>query len=846
MLKLIELLYQNEKNDSLLPIIEVLSKLVTDYDFTKVALWLADDEEPNSLGLVHYKSDKSFENKTPLRLPKDIISPDSQNDHVYTRIIEDVNCPFSKHFSANYIQIAHVMFNGQLLGVIAIGSNEHPFKGDCNSSLLLKTLSEATFQVLLIGQLNRTISEKDVIVQTLDEVERVASVGSWDFDIKSQNLNWSKETYRIYGLPENIQLTSESAIKFFSPEAQSTISEAFDKALMSHQGYELELPFVDSHGNNKWVKTSSAMRVSHGEVTHVYGAIEDITYQKTLIDKQHETDSNTRVILNNLNDAIVTISTQGVILSANQVIKKVFGYSEQEVIGKDISILMPEPYSSKHQGYMSKYLETGKAGIIGVGRELPAMKKDGSNFPMELSISEVIQGKSKVFIGIVRDISERKKSEQHIKQLAYYDELTQAYNRYSFKQDLLKCLHLENNPLNDSSIFLVDIDKFSQINLIYSEKIADVLLQLFVQRIKDHLPPWGSIYRNNADSFFIILKNHDAFSHDDNKLQDFHTIAEKILKDISSGFIIEEQDVNITASIGILDIKSEDIIFEDVKPLLELATRNAKLKGGNQIAFAESQEMAYLKRHSELTLAMKNKNFLNELFLVVQPQFDTSGVMVGSEALVRWQSPFLGFVSPAEFIPLAEVNGKIIELGNWVIENVCILISQRRKFSDENSPISINISAKQIAQPNFTRDLLSSLDRYYIPYSAIILELTESMLVADFNLVRSKMQFLKEKGVHFSLDDFGTGYSSLSYIQSLPISELKIDKSFIDVISPINTSVPIVNSIIQMAKALNLKIVAEGVETQFQLDYLKEQGCEIIQGYLFSKPLDVKSWLEVV
>ncbi len=678
----------------------------------------------------------------------------------------------------------------------------------------------------------------------LYEVEKTALIGSWEYDLANETLHWSDETYRIYGLPIGSTITPEIGINFYSPEAQRIISLAFEDAIKHQKTYELELPFLDNNGKAKWIKTSGRLRLTDGQVSHVYGVFEDISYQKELQDINQQTNANFKKIVDNLNDAIVTISETGKILSTNSVVHKVFGYQSEELVGKDISMLMPEPFASKHQIYMNKYLATGRAGIIGVGRELPALKKDGTQFSMELSISEVLHRNQKVFIGIVRDISERKASENHIKRLAYYDELTGALNRTSFEKDLDSCIQSGKSAFNNWSILLTNIDKFSQINLIYSEKIADILLKEFVSRVSEHMPPCGTIYRNNADSFFVILKNSEAHSIDAILLQEPRHVAEQILEDLNRQFHIEGHEIAISVSIGMLDSTKHTLEKEEVKPLLELAVRNAKLKGGNQWSYAESKEMAYLKRHSQLTIEMQKPKFVNELFLVVQPQFDTKGKMVGSEALIRWRSQELGFISPAEFIPLAENNGKILDVGNWVIDKVCTLLAQRRLFSESNNPISINVSAKQIAQPSFADSLISKLAKYNIPHSEVILELTESTLVADFNLVISKMRYLKERGIHFSLDDFGTGYSSLSYIQSLPISELKIDKAFIDEIQNEHQEVPIVNSIIQMAKALDLKIVAEGVETSEQLAYLNKKGCEVIQGYLFSKPLNIEHWLE--
>jgi diguanylate cyclase (GGDEF)-like protein len=388
---------------------------------------------------------------------------------------------------------------------------------------------------------------------------------------------------------------------------------------------------------------------------------------------------------------------------------------------------------------------------------------------------------------------------------------------------------------------LINIDKFAQINLAYGEATGDYILRLIAKKLIDILPSSIQIYRNNADTFYILIDNCNK--HELSFV--FHeSLAKEILKVVNQTIYLDNKTINILMSIGILHVKSEDIDYMNIKPLLELAVFNAKKQGGNCYVSTVSHDAEILKRHSQLSQAMMSELFTQELSIVLQPQYSTDSVMVGSESLVRWHSSLLGDISPNEFIPLAEKNGAIIALGNWVIDKTCQLLSQRRRLSTLPSPISINISVQQIAQPLFCDQLLAKLAQYEIPHSELILELTENVLIADFNLVISKMKYLKLKGIYFSIDDFGTGYSSLSYIHHLPISQLKIDKLFVDDIKNAIDEVPIINTIIQLAKSLNLEVVAEGVEYKEQLDYLKRHQCDVIQGFYFSKPLNPDKWLE--
>jgi len=749
-------------------------------------------------------------------------------------------------FNVRSILFIPLKIKGINRGFIFLGDSKNSTQWSPEVIVASRMLAQLFASALLALDNSAAETELQHQHQLMNEIETLAKVGGWDYEISTGKTYWTDETYRIYGLYPSEKVSANKAISFYSPEVKSTIKDLFELAINQLEPYQVELPFADAQGNQKWVKTTGRIRTDdQGVATHVYGAFEDITEQKVLFNSAKSTSRNLKSIVDNLNDCIVTISNEGIVLSANRVVETIFGYTQKELIGKNVSILMPEPFASQHEQYMQSYLNTGHAKIIGVGRELPAMKKDGTIFPMELSISEVLHGNEKVFIGIVRDITERKKAEQDIHQFAYYDETTGVMNRYSLERDLKKCF--EKSLLLDKNInaMLINLDKFSQINLIYGDDTGDAILKETAKRLNERLPSWAVTYRSSADSFYIILNLMDVDNLDDKPIVTSEELAQQILSEINQKIIINHNTINVQASIGILNIPAQDIGYIDIKPLLELAVFNAKKKGGNTYIFANNTDTNLLRRQSELSLAMKSSQFTSELSIVLQPQYSTQGIMVGSEALVRWQSPSLGFVSPAEFIPLAEKNGAIIALGNWIINKACALIAQKRLLSNKSCPVSVNISAKQIAQPSFINNLLFTLDKYQVPYSELLLELTESALVADLKLVVGKMELLKTKGILFSIDDFGTGYSSLSYIHHLPITELKVDKCFVDNIKNDTDDVPIINTILQMAKSLKLRVVAEGVESQAQLNYLAAHGCDVIQGYYFSKPLPAAKWLKL-
>jgi PAS domain S-box-containing protein/diguanylate cyclase (GGDEF)-like protein len=740
------------------------------------------------------------------------------------------------------ILLIPLRINNKNRGFVFLGDSNHVTDWSDDAVFTCQLLSHLFIPSLIISDNDDLEKEHEHQHQVMIEMERMAKVGGWDYDISTEKLTWTDEVYRIYGLPLDDELSLEKVMGFFSTGAQIELKMAFDRAVTHQEPYTLELNFISTNGDHKWVRATGKIRYTEQIPTHVYGSFEDITERKHMLASEKSTSKYLKSIVDNIDDCIITVFANGTICSVNNEVKKAFGYSPYELIGQNISKLIPEPFSSSHAKYKNKYPQTGIAEIIGTCKELPAVKKNGTTFPIELSINEVLHQEESQYICIVRNISDKKKAELDIHKLAYYDETTSALNRYSFERDLKKNFD-KSLILNENfSAILINFDNFSQVNLAYGESIGDEVLRTIATKLMNNLPSSTEVYRNNADTFYILVENTDVgeFSCV------FHErLAEKILKTVNQTIYLVNEIINIHVSIGILHVKPEDIHYIDIKPLLELAVCNAKKQGGNCFVFAVSDEVDILKRHSELSQAMKGDQFTHELSLVLQPQYSTDGVMVASESLVRWKSGMLGFVSPKEFITLAEKTGAIIALGDWVIDKTCLLLSKRRAFSTTSSPISINISVKQIVQPLFCSKLLAKLDQYKIPYSELTLELTESALIADFNLVISKMKFLKLKGIHFSIDDFGTGYSSLSYIHNLPISELKIDKSFVDDIKNTVDEVPIINTIIQLAHSLDLKVVAEGVEYKEQLDYLKEHKCDVIQGYYFSKPLNPEQWLDI-
>lgn len=558
--------------------------------------------------------------------------------------------------------------------------------------------------------------------------------------------------------------------------------------------------------------------------------------------KQEESTAYTKSILDSISDALVVVNHLGVIETINDSVTTIFGYTRDELIGEKVEILMPEPYASRHDHYLFNHRTHGTYNIIGKGRELPAKKKNGQTFPMELTLTEFKNKGETLYIGLIRNISERIEAQKEIFQLAYFDSVTALPNMAHFYKEL----HRKSTTLAEQDLLalaLVDLSGFYRINQAYGHDVGDQVLTLLVDRMEWVLPKHCQLYRSEGTDFLIEF--NAAGRNTSDIVNEFERLGQELLEAIGQNLTLGTSNHQISANIGILVKPLADIVQAKVLHQLEFATLQAKKFSNKHISVYDSEaEQADTNKYlleQELSKAISK----NEFAIYLQPQFNNNRNLVCSEALIRWNSKKLGFVPPDKFIGIAEDSGLIIPIGRWILEQVCLIIADTRQKGHKTN-IAINVSAREMLQPDFVSTVLNCIEKHQVPAHSLTLEITESVFATDIETVIKNMTLLSEVGIRFSIDDFGTGYSSLSYLKRLPINELKIDKSFIDDITDSRTSVPLVDAIITMATSLNLDIVAEGVEENYQFDYLSQQSRMLIQGYLFSRPLPISDWYSFI
>ena len=555
----------------------------------------------------------------------------------------------------------------------------------------------------------------------------------------------------------------------------------------------------------------------------------------------NETRNHLRIIekvIDSSMEGIVICNAEGYIQSVNPAFTQITGYQDWEVIGSNPNVLSSGRHDKKFYQRMWQQLKL-KGRWQG---EIWNRHKDGRVYPEWLSITVIENDHGDViqYAAIFHDLTEIKRSEARINKMSYFDEVTHLANRRLFNDRLNNALEYAADKNDIVSLINLDLDWFKTINDRFGQSEGDLVLKEIARRIEDTLSDAGSVARPGGDEFSIILTGLDS----PNVVPLF---LDRLTKVISSPVLIQDTEIRLTASIGIAFYPQDAENPEDLLRCADAAMLEAKHLGRNSYSFFSSELDRQSRSRFEMTALLQNALAKDEFRLFYQPKVCLkTGHILGVEALLRWFSPDLGQVSPADFIPLAEDMGLIDQIGDWVIETA---IKQAKKWETQQMPISVavNVSARQFQRGNVAGRVVGLLNRYDLPTRYFGIELTETSFMHSADKTRSAITELLSVGVSVAIDDFGTGYSSLNYIRTLSISQLKIDLSFIRNIETSDKDRRLVEAMIAMAHAMDYKVIAEGIETQGQLKLLRRMGCDQGQGFLFSRPQPedkITGWLK--
>ena len=596
-----------------------------------------------------------------------------------------------------------------------------------------------------------------------------------------------------------------------------------------------EDPILQPDGSTDWIKWE--IRPWY-ETTGVLGGMiimsEDITARK-----RAEEQLRIAAVAFQSRDGMIVTDANGIILQVNQAITDVTGYSAEDAVGKTTAMLK----SGRHDAAFYRNMWEALTHEGCWSGEIWNQRKDGGVYPEWLSISGIKNAEGKVthYLGTYSNIHDPKEAERKIIELAFYDPLTGLPNRRLLLDRLNHAMAACVREAQYGAILLLDLDDFKTLNDTRGHDIGDQLLVAVAQRLRETLREADSAARLGGDEFVILL---EGLSKDQaGAATNAEAIAEKIRVAIAEPFTLKDTAHYATSSIGVTLFHDHGDDAETLFRQADLALYQAKDAGRDTIRFYSPMMQALVDERARIEIGLRRALAEGEFILYYQSQVDGNNQLTGAEALLRWQPPGQPLIEPDNFIPIAEDSGLIVPMSSWVLESVChLLASWAGDPATQSLSISINISARQFQQPDFVDEVKSALQRSGARPDRIMLELTESLLLKNVDKAIQTMERLKEAGVRFSIDDFGIGYSSLAYLKRLPLDQIKIDRSFVRDITSDPEDRAIVQAIISLAHSLELEVIAEGVETSAQREFLVAHNCDAYQGYLFSHPVPLEKF----
>lgn len=577
---------------------------------------------------------------------------------------------------------------------------------------------------------------------------------------------------------------------------------------------------------------------NEGRVTGYVAVKEDITQRK-----QVEAELRIAAIAFESQEANIITDADQVILKVNHAFTRITGYSAEEAVGNTPSMLKSGRHDDVFYRGMMESLHHDK---FWQG-EVWNRRKNGEIYPEWLNITAVTndQGWTTNYVAAFSDITQHKQAEETIHNLAFHDPLTGLPNRRLLMDRLQQTLLSSSRHQDNGAILFIDLDKFKELNDTKGHNIGDLLLIEVAQRLRTCVRTDDTVARLGGDEFVVMLEELSGDS--DQAAIQAEMIAEKVLNAINQPFLLQGHEFHSSPSIGISLFHDADQTVDEVLKRADTAMYQAKNAGRNTIRFFDPATHAAMEARMAIEADLRTALSREEFILYFQLQIDHNQRALGAEALLRWQHPARGLVPPLKFIPLAEETGLILPIGQWVMETAgAQLRAWKNAPGFEHLQIAVNVSARQFRQPDFVDQVSSMIARFGFQPDRLKIELTESMVLDSIDESITKMQALKLLGVRFSLDDFGTGYSSLAYLKRLPLDQIKIDQSFVRDITTDSNDAAIVKTIIAMADNLGLDVIAEGVETEQQREFLQLNGCVSYQGYLYSRPVPLSEFEAVV
>ncbi len=669
---------------------------------------------------------------------------------------------------------------------------------------------------------------------SLKQLESISNLGSWEVDLKTNKSIWSDQSYKIYGLDKD--KTTPTLELFFSllfkediPKAQKALDEAMKTGDVVT--FHARIKRVD--GQRRDVLLNGKVIFDENRIpSKLIGSTQDITKQ---IDMQREAKEFFHLIENTTNEIYIVSLKTLKYLYVNKGACEALGYSSEELLNMDVYDINPYLTKKQAEAMVKKGLKDGK-----LLNQTKHQRKDGSIYSVQSLIHPIKYKDEDALVIFDTDITKQIEDEKLLKiqakelhKKANYDPLTYLPNRTLFNEKLLQTISLSKRARQQFALLFIDLDQFKKINDTLGHHVGDIVLIEVASRLKSLIEQEDILSRLGGDEFTIILRDIDS-------LKVPSILATKIIEVMKNPILVNKQTLFISVSIGISIFPDDSQDKNDLLKFADSAMYKAKDEGRDNFQYYSS-EMTSLA-FKRITIENNLRIALNEdQFLVYfQPQFNAvTDKITGMEALIRWKHPELGFIYPDQFIPIAEESGLIIDIDRVVMK---VAMKQFKKWYDAGlnpGVLALNLAIRQLNEADFIPTLKETMKEIEFLPQWLELEVTEGQIMNNPDEAILKLNEIKDLGIGIAIDDFGTGYSSLSYLKKLPVDKLKIDKSFIQDIPSDEDDVAITKAIIALGKSLNLNLIAEGVETKYQKEFLITNSCVNIQGYFYSKPIPI-------
>lgn len=700
--------------------------------------------------------------------------------------------------------------------------------------------TQPEFQRTLNAPLTDNISVKtDKIIEKNTELEKSLSLlratlestadGIMMVNGQGAVVDWNQKFVEMWRIPSYMLESGKESISFEYIleqliDPQALISDV--QYLYQNPEWQGELPELNFKDGRIYERFTQPQRVGKEIVGRVY-SFRDVTQKRIAQDELRIRERAIEASSHGV--AIIDITNnQNKVIYVNRAFERTTGYLEHQALGKSLNTL----HGASADDVNNKRIELAIRELKEETVELESIKRNGETFWCEISLAPVKDSFENVkhYVCIFNDITQRRDMENQLLKQATYDSMTNLPNRVLLLDRVEQAI-LQAKKKNSILAFLfLDLDRFKMTNDTLGHNMGDKLLQTVANRLLVATDDFDTVARLGGDEFVILLTGV-------NNMQQAELAAQTLLNTIEKPMQIEHHNLKITASLGISFFPRDGHDYESLMKSADLSMYHAKDNGRNTFKVYEPEMNMRVINHMQLDNALRDALKNHELYMVYQPLIDLKkSKVVGFEALMRWHSAVLGQVSPVDFIPMAEENGLILEMGEWALLESCMQMKRWQKQGLKNLSVAVNISGRQFRQSNLPEVIERVLKQTGLQPKFLELELTESLLIEDVEHVVETMYALKDMGTRLVIDDFGTGYSSLSYLKQFPVDKLKIDRSFISDMASSENDAAIAKAIINLGHSLNLEVLAEGIENEFQRDFLIAHGCDFAQGYLYKPP----------